>query len=137
MGHLALENKQLQDGQEQGSTDATVGEGNSQGEKANDNHILRIIIPLETQSHRDSVTSAEKKLDFMFLYTSDRPLMKLRSGHPTCSTWRMLMCLFVLGATAAEHNSRTSQLCHFTVRGERKGKWFHLSSLSLLTMAAK
>lgn len=34
MGHLALENKQLQDGLEQGSTD--VGEGNSQGEKAND-----------------------------------------------------------------------------------------------------
>lgn len=37
IGHLALENKQLQDGLEQGSTDATVGEGNSQGEKANDN----------------------------------------------------------------------------------------------------
>lgn len=36
MGHLALENKQFQDGLEQGSTDATVGEGNSQGEKAND-----------------------------------------------------------------------------------------------------
>lgn len=36
MGHLALENKQLQHGLEQGSIDATVGKGNSQGEKAND-----------------------------------------------------------------------------------------------------
>lgn len=59
---------------------------------SNENHILRIISPLETQSHRDSATSAEKKLDFMFLYTSDRPFMNLRSGHPTCSTWRMVIC---------------------------------------------
>lgn len=84
-------------------------------------HIMRITSPLETQSHRDSATSPGKRLDFMFLYTSDRPLMNLRSGHPTCSTWRVLMCLFVLAATAAEHNSRTSKLCHLTVRGERKG----------------
>lgn len=90
-----------------------------------ESHILRIISPLDTQS----VTSAGKKLDFMSLPTSDRPLMNLRSGHPTCSTWRALMCLFVLAATAAEHNSRTSQLSHLTVTGERRRKWLHSSSL--------
>lgn len=95
-----------------------------------ESHIMRITSPLETQSHRDSVTSPGKKLDFMFLYSSNRPLTNLGSGQPTC---RVFICLFVLAATAAEHNSRTSQLCHLTIRRERKGKWLHFSSLSLLT----
>lgn len=51
-GHLALENKQLQDGPEQGSIDATVGEGNSQRGKANDK--LREPHYEDNQSSRNS-----------------------------------------------------------------------------------
>lgn len=140
MGHLALENKQLQDGLEQGSIDATVGEGNSQGEKADDK--LWQSHSEDNPSSRNSKPQRQchfcrKKSLISHSCTLVTGINEFKIWAPNLQYLRALMCLFVLAATAAEHNSRTSQLCHLTVREERKRKWLHFSSLSLLTMPAK